>query len=263
MSTATTTGWPAGAVAWPGVGTATNVTSQTVTFPSGDLTVATLYCFNWTNAAALSITSSVGSNNTGSVTTRTSAPATIDTASYSTVSIAADQISVSATVPQSFTFALGGTSDNLGTLSTGSVITSPGGGNTATINTNATNGFMVWASDSNNGLKSTVANHTIADFPTAGTATSAALTVGNEGYNFGVTGTQGGGSGALSISNAFNGSTAGTGGGLDTTLRTIASSNGTASNAVLTLKNSVAIGSLTNAATDYSDVETIVGAALF
>ncbi|HKU18152.1 MAG TPA: hypothetical protein VJP80_02655 [Candidatus Saccharimonadales bacterium] len=263
VSTATTTGWPTGGTAWPGIGTATNVSSQTVTFPSGDLTSSsTLYCFNWTNSAALSITASTGSNNTGTVTTRTSAPATIDTASYSTVSIAGDQISVSATVPQSFTFALTGTTDSLGTLSTSSVTISPTPA-TATVNTNANNGWMVWASDTNTGLKSTVANHTIPDSPSAGAGSSATLSAGTEGYNLGVTGTQTSGSGTLSVSSGYNGASAGQGGGLDTTLRTLASSNGTANNAVLTLKNNVAISALTNAATDYADVETVVGAAMF
>jgi hypothetical protein len=43
----------------------------------------------------------------------------------------------------------------------------------------------------------------------------------------------------------------------------VTSSNGTASNAVLTLKNNAAIGSLTPASSDYADVVTLVGAGLF
>src|SRR6266852_2284951 len=69
----TNLGWPASAAAWTGIGTATNVTSQTVTFPSGDLaSTSTLYCFNWTNSAAVQVKSSATSNNTGTVTTRDS-----------------------------------------------------------------------------------------------------------------------------------------------------------------------------------------------
>ena len=48
----TNTAWPTGGTAWPSIATATNVTGQVVTFPSGDLTVGTLYCFNWANSAA-------------------------------------------------------------------------------------------------------------------------------------------------------------------------------------------------------------------
>lgn len=251
--------WPSGASAWPGADTATNVTSQTVTFPSNDLTVGTLYCFNWTNSAAVQVKSGATSSNGGSITTRTSAPATIDTAEYSTVSISDDQIAVSASVPQSFSFALSGNTDALGTLSTGSVATSPTP-RTVTINTNAANGWTVWARDANTGLLSSTAGTTIASTTPGSNST---LSAGTEGYNFGVTATQGGGAGTVSVAAPFVGTGAGQGGGLDTSLRTVTSSNGTAQNAVLTLKNNVAISSLTTAATDYTDTITVVGAGLF
>src|SRR5882672_8823432 len=62
--------WPTGGTAWPGIGTASNVTSQTVTFSSTDLTVGTLYCFNWTNSSAVQVKSSATSTNTGTITTK-------------------------------------------------------------------------------------------------------------------------------------------------------------------------------------------------
>jgi hypothetical protein len=251
--------WPTGAQAWTGINTASNVTSQTVTFPSGELSTGTLYCFNWTNSAAVQVKSSATSSNAGSVTTRTSAPATIDTGDYSTVSISDDQISVSATVPQAFTFALSGNTDALGNLSTGSVTTSPTP-RTVTINTNAGSGWMVWAKDSNTGLNSPSTGYTLGSTTPGSNST---LNSGNEGYNFGVTSTQGGGSGTITVAAPFVGTGAGQGGGLDTSFRPISSSNGTASNAVLTLKNNAAISSTTAAATDYSDVITVVGAGLF
>jgi hypothetical protein len=82
--------WPTGGTAWPGIATATNVASSTVTFPSTDLTVGTLYCFNWTNAVAVQVKSSASSSNSGTVTTRDAVPATIDSASYSTQSLTSD-----------------------------------------------------------------------------------------------------------------------------------------------------------------------------
>lgn len=251
--------WPTGGTAWPGIGTATNVTSQTVTFPSTDLTVGTLYCFNWTNSAAVQVKSSATSSNSGTITTRDSVPATIDSSSYSTVSISDDQIAVSASVPQSFSFALSGNTDALGALSTGAVTTSPTP-RTVTVNTNAASGWLVWAKDANTGLNSPTASSTIASTTPGSNST---LSAGTEGYNFGVTTSQGGGSGTISVAAPFVGSGAGQGGGLDTTLRTLTSSNGTASNAILTLKNNVAISSLTTAATDYADTITVVGAGLF
>lgn len=251
--------WPTGGTAWPGIGTATAAAGQNVTFPSTDLTVGTLYCFNWTNSAALSIKGSASASNTGSITTRDSGPTTIDTSEYTTASITDDQIVVTATVPQTFSFALSGNTDALGTLSTGSVATSPTP-RTATINTNAKNGWYVWAKDANTGLTSSTAAATIASTTPGSNST---LSSGTEGYNLGATSTQTSGSGTITVAAAFVGSGAGQGGGLDTTLRTVASSNGTANNAVLTLKNNVAISTITAAATDYTDTITVIGAGLF
>ncbi len=258
-TTTTNIGWPTGATAWLGIGTATNVTTQTVTFPSTDLVVGTLYCFNWDNTAAVSVKSSATSSNTGSVTTRTSAPATIDSSTYSAVSIADDQIAVSATVAQSFTFALSGNTDNLGALTTGAVATSPTP-RTVTINTNAPNGWMTWAKDSSTGLNSPSSTKTIASTTPGSNST---LVAGTEGYNFGVTQTQTSGTGTVTVATGYVGTAAGQGGGLDTTLRTIVSSNGTANGAVLTLKNNAAISGTTPAAADYADTITVVGAAMF
>lgn len=251
--------WPSGGTAWTGIGTATNVTSQTVTFPSGDLTAGTLYCFNWANSAAVSVKSGATSSNLGSVTTRTSAPAAIDTESYATASITDDQIVVSATVPSIFSFALSGNTDSLGTLSTSSVTSSPTP-RTATVNTNAKNGWMVWARDANTGLTSASASKTIAS-TTPGT--NSTISSGSEGYNTGVTQSQAGGSGSITVATPFVGGSTGRGGGLDTSLRALATSTGTADTAVLTLTNNVTIAPTTSAATDYTDTITVVGAGLF
>ena len=259
--TTTTTGWPSGASAWPGINTATNVTSQTVTFPSTDLTVGTLYCFNWNNTAAVQVKSSATSSNGGTVTTRDSVPATIDSGSYTTASLADDQIAVTASVSQAFSFALSGNSDALGTLSTGSVTTSPTP-RTITVNTNAPNGWLVWAKDANTGLNSPSTTYTISSIAT-GAGNNLTLSNGNEGYNFGVTSSQTSGTGTITVATGFVGSSAGQGGVLDTTLRPVATSTGTANNAVLTLKNNAAISATTTAATDYADTITVVGAGLF
>lgn len=251
--------WPTGGTAWPGINTATAVSGQTVTFPSTDLTVGTLYCFNWTGGSTLTIKGSASSDNTGTVTTRASGPSTIDSSTYATASIADDQIVVSATVSQTFSFALSGNTDNLGALSSGSVSVSPTP-RTATINTNANNGWQVWAKDSAVGLSSAATSHTIASTTPGSNST---LSAGTEGYNTGVTQSQTGGSGTITVAAAFVGGATGKGGGLDTGLRMLASSTGTANNAVLTLTNNAAIGTLTPAASDYTDTITVVGAGLF
>jgi len=250
--------WPTGGVAWPGIGTATAAAAQTVTFPSNDLTPGTLYCFNWTNTAAVSIKAGATSDNSGSVTTRATGPSVIDTSNYATASITDDQIAVSATVPQAFSFALSGNTDSLGNLSSGSVTSSPTP-RTATVNTNAKNGWLVWSKDSNSGLNSASAAATI-NSTTPGS--NSILSAGTEGYNMGVASSQVGGTGTLTVAAPFvNG--AGQGGGLDTSLRTIASSTGTADTAVLTLTNHASISASTPAATDYADTITVVGAGLF
>ena len=251
--------WPTGGTAWLGIATATNVSGQVATFPSSDLVVGTLYCFNWTNSAAVTIKSGASSSNAGTIATRTSVPATIDTASYSTASVTNDQITVSATVPSTFSFALNASSDALGALNTASVITSPTP-RSATLSTNAKNGWMVWAKDVNTGLTSATAASTITS-TTPGT--NSTLVAGTPGYNTGIATSQVGGSGTITVAAPFIGTGAGQGGGLDTAFRTVASSNGTADTAVLTIKNNVAIGNTTAAATDYSDTITIIGAGLF
>jgi hypothetical protein len=255
----TNTAWPTGGTAWPSIATGTNVTGQVVTFPSGDLTAGTLYCFNWINSAAVTVKSSATGSNTGTITTRTTTPTDIDTSGFSTASIANDQVVVSATVPSTFSFALSGNTDALGTLTTASVTTSPTP-RTATVSTNAKNGWMVWSKDTNTGLSSASASYTIGS-TTPGT--NSTLVAGTQGYNTGITSSQVGGSGTVTVAAPFVGTGAGQGGGLDTTLRTLASSNGTADTAVLTIKNNVAISPITAAASDYTDTLTVIGAGLF
>jgi hypothetical protein len=251
--------WPSGATAWLGINTATSVSGQDVIFPSTDLVVGTLYCFNWTNSSAVSVKSSATASNLGAVTTQDSGSTTIDTGQYATASITNDQIVVTATVPSAFSFALSGNTDALGTLSTGSVSVSPTP-RTATVNTNAKNGWMVWAKDSSTGLASSTASYTVASTTPGSNST---LSAGTEGYNTGVTSSQVGGTGTITVAAPFVGGSTGKGGGLDTGLRTLATSGGTANNAVLTLTNNVAIAGSTPAATDYTDTITVVGAGLF
>lgn len=253
-STSTTNlAWPTGASAWPTIGaTATSATGQIVTWSSGALVAGTLYCFNWTNTAAL--TTAAAGTYTGSVATN------VDSATpYATAAITDDQIVVSASVAPTFTFAISANTDNLGLLSTGAVASSPTP-RTATVNTNAKNGWYVWAKDANTGLNSVSAASTIASTTPGANST---LVAGTEGYNTGVTSSQTGGSGTITVATGFVGGSTGKGGGLDTSLRTLASSTGTANNAVLTLTNNAAIASTTAAATDYTDTITVVGAGLF
>jgi hypothetical protein len=228
------------------------------------MNTGTTYCYNWTNSAAVSTSSSATSSNVGSVTTNSSAPAVIDTAQYATATISNDQIVVTATVPPTFSFSLSGNTDAVGTLATGSVAHSPTP-RTVTIGTNARNGWVTWASSAltNGGLHSTTASYTIPSNCSTGTGSNSTLSAGTEGYNTGVTGSHASGTGTVSIASIFDGSSTSKGGGLCGAFQTIASSNGTASGDVLTLTNNVAISNLTPAGNDYTDTITVVGAGLF
>jgi hypothetical protein len=287
VSTGTTTGWPAGAAAWPGItapSASNQINGQTVQFTNTNLTASTLYCFNWTNSAALSIKSSATNNNTGVITTCSNSTdcastgsgggttGNLDISNYATASVgntcgsgaqACDQIQVSASVNATFSFSLSATLAALGTLSTSSP--SESSAINASVSTNAQAGWMMWAADLTGtpGLHSTNANKTISYTPTAGSS-PATLASGTEGYNVGA-GTASGTT-CTSVSTATNFASGGTqyrGGGLDGTLRTLATSTGVADTCALPLRVNASIAATTPAATDYSDTVTVVAAGLF
>lgn len=195
------------------------------------------------------------------VSTRDSGDAVIDSTVIGSRVISNDQIVVSAIVPPSFNFVLdANTTSFASNLDTGDVIfTTP---RTLTITTNATQGWIAWARDSNTGLSSAAAGYTIAS-TTPGTG--ATLSSGTDGYVLGVEATtDASGGGTVSVTSAYSG-TAGDddGSGLDANFRQIASANGTANGDVLTLIGKASIGTMTPAGVDYTDTWTIIGAGSF
>jgi hypothetical protein len=287
VSTGTTTGWPSGAAAWPGItapSAANQIATQTVQFTSSNLTASTLYCFNWTSTAALSIKSSATNNNTGTITTCSNATdcagtgsggtssGNLDTSNYATASVAntcgsgaqaCDQIQVSASVNASFSFSLSATTAALSTLSTSAPTESSA--INASVSTNAAHGWQMWAADLSGtpGLRSTTASKTISYNPAAGSG-PATLTAGNEGYNVGA-GTASGTT-CTSVTTDTNFASGGTqyrGGGLDGTLRSLAASTGVANACALPLRVNASISATTPAATDYASTVTVVAAGSF
>lgn len=261
--TVTTTNLPLSATAWVGIGTATNVTSQTVTFPSGDLVVGTLYCFNFASSSTLT-TSTAGNDKTGTITTRTSDPATIDTSGYALSIISNDQISVTATVPATFTFSLAANSDPLGTLSTSIVSSS---GVAATVSTNAASGWGAWVKSANAALNS--ASISAASIATAGSIDATPSDLDSvTGYVLDVDATtQGsGGTGNFTIEPEYNGADTTEGGTLSTSFQLVALSDnpaGTTDGDVFTLIERVKISAIQAAATDYADTLTVIAAGIF
>ncbi len=262
--TVTTTNLPSGASAWPSIGTATAVSGQTVTFPSGDLTVGTLYCFNFAAASTLT-NGTAGNDKTGTITTRTSGPATVDSSQYATSIISDDQIVVTAVVPSTFTFALSGNTDAFTSdLSTTTASTT---GRNVTISTNAASGWVAWVKSLNAGLNS---GSTGASIATAGsidnTPTDLASTTGYV-LDVNITTDSGTGTGTISQASGFgaeyNGTNTTSGGTLSTTFQPIAASNGTTDGDVLTLIERAKISAVQQAANDYTDTLTVVAAGRF
>ncbi len=95
--TVSTADIPSGSTAWPGIGTATAISGQTVTFPSGDLNTSVNYCFHFSETNTLT-TASNGDNLYGTITTQTSANSTIDQRLYSLSLVSNDQLGVTAAV---------------------------------------------------------------------------------------------------------------------------------------------------------------------
>jgi len=261
----TTTNLPSGAIAWPGIGAeATNVTGKVVTFSSTDLVVGTLYCFNFVSTSTLT-TGAAGNNQTGTITTRTGAAATIDTSGYALSVVSNDQIVVSATVPPTFTFSLSGNTDAFtANLSTSIVSTT---GRTVTISTNADSGWVAWVKSANAALNSAGTGASIA---TAGTVNDTPEDLDSvTGYvlDVDITTDSGTGTGAVQqnpgYGDEYAGADATQGGSLSTTFQPIAEATGTTAGDVLTLTERAKITAVQAAATDYTDTLTVVAAGRF
>jgi hypothetical protein len=168
-----------------------------------------------------------------------------------------DTITVSAVVPPSFTMSWPGNTDAFTTnlVSTGDTTTT---GVTPTVSTNAANGWILWADDSQAGLHSTTASHTIA---TVATGSNANFTtgVGTEQYGLGVTAA---GTGAPTAN--YTDLVGHHGGGLSTSqFFQIATGAAPVSANGVTIKELANITSTTQAAQDYKDIITVVGAGSF
>jgi hypothetical protein len=268
ISTTSNSAWPAGAVAWPNAAAATpTVSSPSVTWTNSSvqtMSSSTIYCYNWTLAAALTEPSSASNNEAGTITTQIAGPSTIDSGTFSTATVANDIINVTGTVGPSFTVNFTANADPLGTLTTGAVATSSA--SVIDVSSNAKNGWSAWVEDSNNGLKSPSLTYTIPSTTTPGVGNSSvALTAGTEGMNLGVAYSQTSGTctAGSAVPSTFV-ATGGKGGSFNSsTYQTILSCAGTTSGGVVTPTNNVAISGATPYATDYADNETIVTAGNF
>jgi hypothetical protein len=268
--------------AMPGIGAnALAVSGQNVTIDIDDLTVGTLYGFRITGG--ITNPSSTGqhinrlsthTDTTPDFTNYTDAVDDSRVANYHVtdngVDTDDDQIVVTARVAPTYTLDLSANSITLdASLST---VEYPGGPNngsvsaiTATVTTNANNGHIMWLrSATNAGLTSTSVSASIAFSGTPADATPTTLTAGTEGVVIDIDKTTDT-SGTLTIAAEFNGTTTSAGGTPSTTYQEIAHASGPVAGAgdVVTFIPRVAISATTQAADDYTQTFTIVGAGDF
>ncbi len=164
-------------------------------------------------------------------------------------------VATAATVTPSFTFSLSTNAVGLGQLTPGTVITAPTTV-TTTVSTNTNAGAQVVIYDKNNGLLSSGTNYTI-------NSVSNNLATTTEGYGVrGKTVTQTSG-GPLEILSPFNGS-GNIVGQVATTKQVLFDSSGAAiTNGQGTFEIQAKAGSGAKAATDYSDILTVVASGVF
>lgn len=272
--TVTTSNLPSGATAWPNISTATAVSSQVVTFavsPATSVTAGTLYCFNFSATSTLTSRANAASSLTGTITTRSSGTP-VDTKTFALATVSNDQVEITASVPPTFTFSLGANTDTFAAdLSTSVTSTT---GVTASVGTNAANGWIAWVKGANNdggfsSLYSTsstarisrVSGATIDDTPESLAATT--------GYVLDVNVTDSGTAGTGTVSQSagygaeYNGTDTNSGGTVSMNFEPVASANGPTDNDQLTFIARAKITSLQKAAGDYKDTLTIVAAARY
>jgi hypothetical protein len=228
------------------------------------MSVGTLYCFNFSGTSTLT-NNSAGDDQTGTITTRTSGPATIDSTEFAVSIISDDQIAISAIVPPTFSFALGANADSFTSdLSTTTTSTS---GVTATISTNAASGWVAWVKSANAALDSANTGSSIA---TAGSVDNSPTDLASTtGYVLDVDITTDSGTGTGTVTQAsgygaeYAGSNTTSGGTLSTTYQPIAAADGTTDGDVLTLIARAKISAVQPAASDYTDTLTVIGAGRF
>lgn len=231
-----------GTLAASGSGTTVSISSITA------LSATTEYC------TILTSTSAVTNPGSGGVY---SALITVgsdsQTAAFDVLSSGANAYSITGTVTPSFTMGLSSSTDTISTLSATALTASTGV--TVTINTNAASGWNLYAMDSQAGLHSTQAAHTIPSVAAGSNVTMNGGTIGTEAYALGV-------SANATTNYAYNGGT--TGGALsNTAFNRIATSSTSAANVSQVLHELVDIAGTTQPGTDYADTITVIGSGQF
>jgi hypothetical protein len=277
---------PSGSTFWLGMttGTTTATTASngahTVTFPSGDLAVGTLYCFHFSGTSTLTTAASAASSQQATIQTQDSVNAVIDFTYMALANNTDDSIVITAVVPPSFILTLSGYTDTFtGNLDPTAVVST--NGVSMTVTTNAKGGWIAWAKDQYQGLHSPTTNYTISTVGTLSSGTYASgvpdgtpstLTSGTDGFVLDVDATTDAAGGCTfgspyGVAGEYDGNTTAKGGSLMGNYQQIASCSGTApataNGDVVTLIGRAAISAVAPAGSDYTDTITVVGAGSF
>jgi len=246
---------------------AISLSGTDVSFTAGALGAGTLYGF-FITAGVTNPATTAGNPYVSTITTQDSVLAAVDSSRVATnvVVSGGDQVVVTASVPPTFSFALGSNTIALGDLSTSST---KNGNVVTTISTNANNGYVMWlrgsgGSDATNaslasaGVSDTVLSQGTID----NTCTS--YVSGTAYYQLTATFTHTAGNGTISTNPEYGCGSSNTSGGTITKLyQEVERSSGTASGDTVTLTALAAAASLNKAATDYTDTWTVIGAGNF
>lgn len=196
-----------------------------------------------TSVITLSADPTVGDNNQILVVSFITATGDFGTAQLTVGVPTSNVVTVSANVAPTLTLTLTNAAVALGTLDTASIVHSVSDP-TATVTTNAVNGFNLSVASTSHGLHSTTATHTIG---------AAAPVIGSEGYALAVTKT-----GDIQANGSVVASPVLTGGAT-----TISSSTGPTTGVTATADVEASISALTAAAADYSDTLTFTVTGTF
>lgn len=259
---------PFNSTVWPSIQGPTEIDDATkaAVFTSDDLTDSNAtYCFHFTTTGSNYNVGAAGADETGAIITYTSSGDVVENGFYATAITSgtnSEQVQVTASVSATFSFALSGgdASHNLplGVLNSATPVTSPYTV-TATVSTNAHNGFLSWVKGTNvDGLHSPTAGGTGITSPsTYPTVTDLAS---NNGYGiFATTGAN-----TPDIAPGYVSDNGTKVGHIDSAqFNLVASLTGQQSGTTFTIGARAKPDATQLAATDYSDTLTIIAAGSF
>lgn len=261
----TATNIPTGTTAWPGTATTSTVSNGTVTFivtSNQTETTGTTYCLHFTGTSTLTTPTSAGNNFTGTISLNnvSGTPLANETDNYASSIISNDQITVTATVPSSFSMSLSTNTAAIGTLPTSGAPASATG-ITLTVSTNAANGWTAWAKNAN--ANSTLTSATTSDTSISSGAYSSGSNIHNltgaAGYGLAVAA----GTGSPTVATDYNTSSPSVGSLDSTQFEKIVSATAPANGNTATLTFSAEAAATTKPATDYTDTVTITASGNF